>query len=101
MSALRPSGYHLPGPGQPVLEAAQAAGRLRNLTYVPEARGPGQAWHWTLQLPLQTASVWALSGPLERLPSHFSSLGGDGCFVIQAKAFRFPFVPISLAFGQT
>lgn len=40
-----------PGPSQLVLEAAQAAGRLRNLTYVPEARGPGRAWLWTLQLP--------------------------------------------------
>lgn len=84
-----------------MLGAAQAAGRLRNLTYVPEARGPGRAWLWTLQLPLQTASVWALRGPLERLPSHFSSLRGDSRFVIQAKAFQFLFVPISLAFGQT
>lgn len=65
------SGYGLPGPSQLVLEAAQAAGRLRNPTYEPEARGPGQVWHWILLLPLQTASVWALNGPLERLPSHF------------------------------
>lgn len=33
------SGYHLPGPSQLVLEAAQAAGHLRNLTYMPEDVG--------------------------------------------------------------